>query len=198
MREENIEWCEDAFITLLFVEPYRLHTYWEINQKDLQKLLEKLGFKAHNNEFALRVHEVTGNEFDSDRTFNHFNITIDKDARNQYINLWSTGNSYWVELGIKTDADQFYPLASSNHVNTPRLEPSDPAEERWMEVNSNLDEIRLHTEEYPKETIDNNGNKDYGMNYNDRYCILLYGNRQRLSPSSITLAPDYTKSFKNP
>lgn len=175
MREENIEWCEEAFITLLFVEPYRLHTYWEINPEDLKKLWEKSGFKLENNDFALRVHEVSGHEFDNHRTYNHFDITIDKDARNRYINLWSTGNSYWVELGIKTDTDLFYPLACSNLVNTPRLEPSDRVEERWMEVNNNPDEISLHPEGYTKEIIDNNKNKgyiSYGMNYNEEPYML--------------------------
>jgi len=96
-------------VTLLVVDPYLVHVYWDF---DLAKLPPETA------SVALRFYDVTDVPISS-----RFDVEIDLRARNWYVHLWSPAKSYCADLGVKTGAGTFTPLVRSNTVQTPRAWP---------------------------------------------------------------------------
>src|SRR5437899_5793975 len=96
-------------VTLLVVDPYLVHVYWDF---DLAKL------PPETTSAALRFYDVTDGPISS-----RFDVEIDLRARNWYVHLWSPARSYCADLGVKTGAGTFTPLVRSNTVQTPRAWP---------------------------------------------------------------------------
>src|SRR5438034_9528832 len=99
----------DPTVTLLVVDSYLVHVYWDF---DLAKL------PPETTSAALRFYEVTDGPISS-----RFDVEIDLRARNWYVHLWSPAKSYCADLGVKTGAGTFTPLVRSNTVQTPRAWP---------------------------------------------------------------------------
>jgi hypothetical protein len=105
---------DSSKVSLIVVNPYLVHAYWDVDPSRLPP-----GTKSA----VLRFHDVSetapGPPFDVD---------IDLRAPNWYVHLWSPAKSYYADLAVKTEDGEFIPLATSNHVETPRAWPAAEAQ----------------------------------------------------------------------
>jgi len=97
-------------LVLLVVDPHLVHTYWEVAPAKLREAQTRAGDSA---EAVLRFYEAAGS----------FDVNVDLGPRNWYVPLWSAGRSYYTDLGLKDAEGNFFQLARSNVVVTPRTLP---------------------------------------------------------------------------
>ena len=123
----------DNRIVLLVRDPWWVFAYWEIRRDKEDEALRKIeasGQKAKKS--ILRVYDVTDVTFNGKNAHQHFDIELKGLATNWYINVSSPGRSWLVDIGILSTRDEFYVLARSNVVRTPRFGMSDKFDEEWM------------------------------------------------------------------
>jgi Domain of unknown function (DUF4912) len=92
-------------VTLMVVDPYLIHAYWDIDIASLPR---------QTSSAVLRFQVASERSFEVD---------VDLRVRNWYVHIESPAKSYYAELGVKTAAGGFLSLATSNRVRTPRAWP---------------------------------------------------------------------------
>jgi len=112
-------------IVALVRDPNWIFSYWEIKGETVEKLKKRLGHRWEECSMVLRV-------FDRSRTDGgYFDIEINGDARNWYINV-APDNRYQVAIGARDPEGNFHQVAISNIVETPRGRISDVVDDRWI------------------------------------------------------------------
>ena len=151
---KKVEQPEESRIVLMDIDPHRLHAYWEITHRDKKIILEQLDDPSYSQRQIIRVYDVTYIHFDGNNAHSYFDIEVDKDKGNWYINLWSPHKSFCAEIGMRSFQDDFYPIARSNYIDTPRPYQSFSAEEQWMKVSGNYEEVSLLSAKSQTEKIE--------------------------------------------
>ncbi len=95
-------------IVLMAVDPWWLHTYWEVTPEDRENVLKIVGDGARE---VLRVYNL------SDGT--HFDIDLIPGVKNWYINVNKPDGKFKVSIGFLDSNGNFYEIASSNEMITP-------------------------------------------------------------------------------
>jgi len=108
-------------VVLLVVDPNLVHSYWEVTPQQLRQAESQIG---ESSQPVLRFYGA-GESFD---------VEVDLRSRNWYVPLWSSGKSYYVDLGLRGGDGSFVRLAQSNAVHIPRALPVIDVEERFMRV----------------------------------------------------------------
>jgi hypothetical protein len=80
------------------------------------------------------MHEVTDAASSGRKPRRAFDISVGPEARSWYINLSADHVSYRADIGVRTAAGRFYPVAHSNVITTPRAGVSGRSEVMWLEV----------------------------------------------------------------
>lgn len=119
-------------LVLLEVSPHRAHAYWNIDVEDFQAAVARTGEDAPA--MLLRVHDVTGLEFDGANSHSYFDVQVQGLQGHWYIDLWKDGRAYLAELGLRRAAGAFLPIARSNPVMTPRATESDDYHTRAVDT----------------------------------------------------------------
>lgn len=125
------------------VDPYWLHAYWEITLKDKTKISAQSDKASHSQKRILRVYDVSFIHFDGNNAHSYFDIEIDKDKGNWYINLWNPRKSFCAEIGMRSLQGDFHPIARSNVIDSPRPHRSSSGGEQWMKVTGTYEEVSL-------------------------------------------------------
>lgn len=120
-------------------DPYWIYVYWEITEETLSRALQSLGRAQMNARRILRVYTKDGEGEGAERVL--FDISINPEARNWYINVGGPGRTYRIDIGLLTAGGKFVCLASSNVVSTPRDRMSDVLDEEWMSLPSEYEEM---------------------------------------------------------
>lgn len=123
----------DNRIVLLVRDPWWIFAYWEIGREKQKDAIESI--TADNDNFAksiLRVYDITDVNFDGNNARSYFDIELKNLANNWYINVGSPDRSWIVDIGIITTKGNFYSLARSNCVRTPRNGMSEKSDNEWM------------------------------------------------------------------
>jgi hypothetical protein len=123
------ETYHETKIVAMAVGPYRVHVYWDLTPEDLRKFTPQPGQRP---KAVLRFHEMTGDVFNASETHIFFDLSIDLQAKNWYISLWSPHKSYVIELGTMTPGGQFVPVTSSKPTQTPSDRPSSEKEVKFI------------------------------------------------------------------
>lgn len=119
----------DTKIALLPRDPWWCFAYWEVGDKTMQEIRAIYG---DNPRYVLRIYDITNVEnFDGKNANKYFDISINIDAKNWYINLPETNRSWCVDLGIVTPDGKFVVIARSNAVIMPRFGVSPLTDEQW-------------------------------------------------------------------
>jgi hypothetical protein len=145
---------DESRVRLLPVDPYLIHAYWEIIDKDLETARSQLGSVGAQIKLVLRFYDITYILFDGKNAHGFFDVEIDPAARNWYVQLWSPEKSYCADLGLKTSEGRFLAFVRSNVTHTPPAWPSIREEERHMRDNP---EAELITEHSPQLSIPSRG-----------------------------------------
>ncbi|MDD5427679.1 MAG: DUF4912 domain-containing protein [Candidatus Omnitrophica bacterium] len=123
----------DHKIVLLVRDPWWLFAYWETRkdkEEEIVRKMERAGEKPAKS--ILRVYDVTDINFNGRNARSFFDIDLKGLASNWYINVNMPDSSWVVDIGIVSDKGNFYLLARSNAVRTPRFGMSDKLDAEWM------------------------------------------------------------------
>ena len=131
-------------VVVLPIHPYLVHVYWEIAPDCVEENLKRLPEVDRPPQPCLRFYDVTYIDFDGTNAHSWFDVEIDLWAGNWYVELWSANKSYCVDLGLRSPAGIFLPLARSNIAQTPPDQPSVNVTERYSFVPP--ENLREHVE----------------------------------------------------
>lgn len=123
----------DNKIVLLARDPWWVFAYWEITkdrEDDIVRKVESSGDKVEKS--VLRVYDVTDVNFNGRNAHSFFDIDLKGLATNWYVNVGSPDRAWVVDIGIVTKKGNFYLLARSNVIRTPRFGMSDKFDAEWM------------------------------------------------------------------
>lgn len=133
----------DNRIVLLVRDPKCLYAYWEITQERREGLRHRLGADIwEQSKLILRIYDVTS-VTTGINCVTYFDIPINEHALSWYIHVPAANRSYRVDIGILTRQQEFYVLASSNVVTTPRDGISEIIDEQWMVVEEEFRRLYL-------------------------------------------------------
>jgi len=123
----------DNRIVLLVRDPWWLFSYWEIGKDREGEVVRKIESSGEEPARSiLRVYDVTGLNFNGKNARSFFDIDLKGLAGNWYINVNSPDSSWVVDIGIISNKGNFYLLARSNVITTPRFGMSDELDAEWM------------------------------------------------------------------
>lgn len=123
----------DDRITAMVKDPWWIHTYWDISPEREKKVLSFIP-KDEQTELkrVLRVYDITGIEKFTGSNANYsFDININSEALNWYINTANPGHSFCIDIGFLSKKGKFYLLARSNTVSTYKFGISPVLDEEW-------------------------------------------------------------------
>jgi hypothetical protein len=126
-------------VVLLPVVPYMVHVYWDVASDELEKARDRVD-DDRRSRTVLRFYDVTDIFFDGTNAHSFFDVYVELESRSRYVHLWSPDKSYFVELGLKTEDDRFFPLVRSNVAHTPSAWPAPQADEQDTAVQGNPEE----------------------------------------------------------
>ena len=131
-EETNLPDYNDTLIVLMVRDPYWLYTYWNTSDIVRQKISATLR-DWEQIPLLLRVYDVTEiHNFDGSNGNYSFDINISRGANNWYIHVGGPNRSFCVDLGFILENGNFYTIARSNIVTTPRDNVSEVVDEEWM------------------------------------------------------------------
>jgi hypothetical protein len=120
-------------IVCMVRDPYWLHAYWELTRQAVQRAEAALGQEWHGAKPILRLIDVTTGGTTSATESPVRDIDIHGGCNNWYIDVNNPPRSYRVDVGYLAKNGQFYVLARSNVVTTPRAGMSDVIDENWAD-----------------------------------------------------------------
>jgi len=130
----------DNRIVVLVRDPWWLHAYWEVSPQQVTRGKQALGL-SEPVKTVLRVYDVTGCDFTGNNANASFDIELTGMASNWYIHVGQPNASYCVDIGLVSPQGQFYTLARSNAVTTPRDKMSDVVDEKWMSTKGQAEKM---------------------------------------------------------
>lgn len=123
-------------IVVMVRDPYWLHTYWELTHGAIQRAEAALGQQWHGAKPILRLLDVSS----QDRTGVTESVVRDIDihggCNNWYLDVANPPRSFRIDIGYLAKNGQFYVLARSNVVSTPRAGISDLIDENWADIDA--------------------------------------------------------------
>ena len=123
----------DNRIVALSRDPWWIYLYWDITEGRISEVISSI--PVHEREglrWILRVYDVSGvRDFRGNNANSSFDVGINFDAANWYINVNRPECEWCVEIGLVTIAGAFYPVARSNIIKTPYFGISDIIDEEW-------------------------------------------------------------------
>ncbi len=125
-------------LTLIPRDPHWVHAYWEIAPTSLDAVTQRIGGEFERFKHVLRMYDVTSVDFNGSNANQSFDIEVGPRAQNWYVSLWCDNVTYCGELGLRSPQGEFFSLARSNYVSTPRASQSWRREELWLEVKDSV------------------------------------------------------------
>jgi len=123
-------------IVCMVRDPYWLHCYWELTHQAVQRAEAALGQEWHGAKPILRILDVSSHDTTSTAESVVRDVEIHGGANNWYLEVQNPPRSYRVDIGYLSRSGQFYVLARSNVVSTPRAGVSDIIDENWADLDA--------------------------------------------------------------
>ncbi len=121
-------------IVVMVRDPYWLHSYWELTHRAIQRAEAALGQDWHTSRPILRLLDVSSRDTTAQSESVVRDIDIHGGCNNWYIDVGNPPRSFRVDIGYLSRRGQFYALARSNVVTTPRAGISDVIDENWADI----------------------------------------------------------------
>ncbi len=123
----------DNKIVIMVRDPWWIYAYWEVTHQKENEVRNHIGQKGlFPVKSVLRVYDVTDLNFNGKNAHKFFDIDLTGLATNWYINVGTPNRAWIVEIGIVANNNEFFVLARSNIVRTPRFGMSEVVDEEWM------------------------------------------------------------------
>jgi hypothetical protein len=123
-------------IVVMVRDPYWLHCYWELTRHAIKRAEAALGQEWHRARPILRLLDVSSRDTTSSAESTVRDIDIHGGCNNWYIDVANPPRSFRVDIGYLSRQGQFYVLARSNVVSTPRAGVSDVIDENWADIDA--------------------------------------------------------------
>ena len=123
-------------IVCMVRDPYWLHAYWELTRQAVQRAEAALGQDWHGARPILRLLDVTSSDTSAAAERTVKDIDIHGGVNNWYIEAPNPPRSFRVDIGYISRSGQFYVLARSNVVSTPRAGMSDALDKNWADLDA--------------------------------------------------------------
>lgn len=123
-------------IVVVVRDPYWLHVFWELTHQSVQRAEAALGQDWHGAKPILRVCDVSAQDTTSTAEAIVRDVEIHGGCHNWYVEVAQPPRSYRVDIGYLSRRGQFYVLARSNVVTTPKAGVSDTVDENWSETDA--------------------------------------------------------------
>ena len=120
-------------VVVIVRDPYWLHAFWELTHQSVQRAEAALGQDWHGARPILRVCDVSAQDTTSTAESVVRDVDIHGGCNNWYVEVNQPPRSYRVDIGYVSKRGQFYVLARSNVVTTPKAGVSDAIDENWSE-----------------------------------------------------------------
>lgn len=121
-------------LVVLPIDPYRVHVYWTIGPSELREDDPKPATEATGATPILRFHRIPDASMASEESVEDFEVPVEIEAPNWYVQLPKPSGRYLVELGHRAKDGEWQVLARSATVQTPPASPSEKDDERLMLV----------------------------------------------------------------
>lgn len=123
----------DNRIVLMVRDPWWLYAYWEIQRPKEEEIRNTIKLKGFDNpKSILRIYDVTDIDFNGSNAHGFFDIELKGLANNWYIEVRKPNCSWMADIGLLTPSGDFFLLARSNCVRTPRFGMSEVTDEEWF------------------------------------------------------------------
>ncbi|MDP8260512.1 MAG: DUF4912 domain-containing protein [Candidatus Gygaella obscura] len=119
-------------LKLLVRDPRWIYVYWEVTTATFDKIKDRLKQRLDKARIILRAYDVTGVDFNGKDANSSFDVEINYEELNWYINTNSPGSEFCVELGFLLENGEFIRILRSNTVSMPVDGPSSLRDEEWM------------------------------------------------------------------
>lgn len=121
-------------LTLMEVDPWRVHAYWNVAEADLAAARSRVPDGGGDAVLVLRFTDLSPGTPDLAPPHPRFDIEVQQARNNWYIGLWRDAKHYSAELGLRAPDGTFVGLVRSNEVSTPRAGASPEIDFRHLEV----------------------------------------------------------------
>jgi hypothetical protein len=121
-------------IVVMVRDPYWLHVYWELSHQAVQRAEAALGQDWHGAKPILRLFDVSALETTATSETTVRSIDIHGGCNNWYVDVANPPRSFRVDVGYLSKRGQFYVLARSNVVSTPKAGVSDQLDENFADL----------------------------------------------------------------
>lgn len=122
----------DTKVVIMPRDPLWFYAYWEIAPVAFSELRNKLGEQQFlSSRWTLRVYDITGIEFNGVNANRYFDIAVNTEADNWYVNVGELNRIWVVDVGVVTPDGKFVPVARSNVLGLPRQGVSPITDEQW-------------------------------------------------------------------
>jgi hypothetical protein len=122
-------------LTLMEIDPWNVHAYWNIAEADLAAARARLPGHSRDAALILRFTDISP-QLEGAGSHEQFDIEVHQASNNWYVNLWRDAWHYSAELGLRAVDGVFAPLLRSNEVTAPRAGASPELDFRELEVRS--------------------------------------------------------------
>jgi len=119
-------------IVLLVRDPWWLFSYWEVKSETVEEIKGRFKERFNGAKLILRAYDVSYIVFNGKNANYSFDIEVNSDLKNWYIDVGRPGSSWCVDIGFKLVDGTFIMIARSNTVATPSDAPSIVTDEEWM------------------------------------------------------------------
>jgi hypothetical protein len=123
-------------IVVMVRDPFWLHCYWELTHRAIQRAEAALGQDWYQAKPILRLLDVSSHDTTSAAETVLRDISIHGGCNNWYVEVENPPRSFRVDIGYLSRRGQFYALARSNVVTTPRAGVSDVIDENWADIDT--------------------------------------------------------------
>jgi hypothetical protein len=118
-------------LVILPRDPFWFYAYWEVKPETINSLKSTLADKYSKSTWVLRVYDITDVNFDGTNAHKYFDLGINYESDNWYVNVKDANRSWLADLGLVTHEGEFVLVARSNIVKMPRHGISPITDQQW-------------------------------------------------------------------
>jgi hypothetical protein len=118
-------------VYFLAKDPLWTFVWWELTEASLSRAAHRAG---SGGQLTLRLDEVAAIGSPAACRPAVLDVPIVGVTDHWYLSVPASGRTYQVQLGCKSPAGEFYPIAASNRLRVPPAGPSDRWDECWSTV----------------------------------------------------------------
>ncbi len=133
----------DRFV-LIVRDSFWLHVYWELRSRLIERAKAAMGHTWHTAVPALRLFRIIADGVNNPRREQVRDIQIHSGVNNWYVDVQDPPGTFQVEIGFLSREGNFFPIASSNIVQTPEsqvVEGTTKLDGHWGSVSEDFDRI---------------------------------------------------------